>query len=233
MGSLIFALVAFVGSHFLLSHPLRRSVTQAIGRRGFLGVYSLISAATLAWAIVAYSKAPTVFLWTPPAFLYPLTAVVMLAALILFLGSLIQPNPMLLQPASVHSEVLAPPRLPKGPMGVVAITRHPMMWGIGLWAISHALVNGDAATVLLCLGVAILALGGAAMQDRRRATEIGPEWQDFVSSTAYVPFAAQFAGRLRWRTIWPGWLVVVGGVSLFVALVFFHETLFGVPALRG
>lgn len=232
MESLIFALVAFVGSHFILSHPLRHPLIRTLGRSGFLGLYSVVALATFAWVVIAYTKAPTVFLWTPPAFFYPLTNLVMLVALILFVGSLIQPNPMMVHPVSPEGAVVAPPNLPKAPRGVVAITRHPMMWGIGLWAISHALVNGDAATLALCIGIAVLALGGAVLQDRRKAAEFGADWNRFASETAYVPFGAQAAKRLPWRTVWPGWLVVVGGVSLFVALAFFHEALFGVPALR-
>ena len=41
MGSInavVAAAVAFVGSHFLLSHPLRRPIVGAIGEKGFQGV---------------------------------------------------------------------------------------------------------------------------------------------------------------------------------------------------
>lgn len=230
MGSLILALIAFVGSHFVLSHPLRQPLMKAIGRQGFLGVYSLIALTTLVWVIIAYKNAPTVSLWTPPAFFYLLTNVLMLVALVLFLGSLIQPNPMMVHPAASDSMAVLTGGRPKGPRGVTAITRHPMMWGIGLWAISHALVNGDAATLVLCIGLGILALGGAVLQDRRKAAELGPDWQIYAASSAYVPFAAQIRGHLPWRTAWPGWLVVIGGVFLYIALAFFHEALFGVSA---
>lgn len=237
MESLILAIVAFVGSHFILSHPLRQPLLQALGRRGFQGVYSLIAGVTLIWVILAYSKAPVVFLWNPPAFFHLLTNILMLAALVLFLGSLVQPNPLLIGSARPHGEAALGPDPAAGSAGagrvagVVAITRHPMMWGIGLWAISHALVNGDAATLFLCLGIGTLALVGAALQDRRKAAEFGANWQGFAEATAFTPFAAQFRGRLPWRTVWPGWLVIVGGALLYVILLYFHEVLFGVSAL--
>lgn len=231
MWSLILALTAFVGSHFVLSHPLRQPLTNALGRRGFLGLYSLVALATLAWVVITYTRAPVVYLWTPPAFFYLLNNLLMLVALVLFLGALVQPNPTMLGVSGARTETLLLPDRPQGPVGVVAITRHPLMWGIGLWAISHALVNGDAATLFLCLGIGILALGGAAMQDHRKAARFGAEWQSFADSTTYVPFAGQFKGRLPWRTAWPGWLVVVGGVSLFIIVAYFHEALFGVKAL--
>jgi len=232
MTQLIIALVAFVGGHFLLSHPLRHPLIQALGQRGFQGLYALMATLTLVWVVIAYSKAPAVSLWEPPALAYPVGVVLMLLALILFLGSLVQPNPTLMGSVGVHGEAAAAaPRLSGAPRGVVAITRHPMMWGFGLWAISHALVNGDAATIFLCLGIAILALVGAALQDRRKAVEFGPAWHDFAARTAYIPFNAQITGRLPWRTAWPGWLVVVGGISLFVIFTYLHEALFGAPAL--
>ncbi|BDT60759.1 hypothetical protein MasN3_42530 [Massilia varians] len=44
---------AFVGTHFLLSHPWRRPLVKAMGDKGFLALYSLVAFATLggmAWA---------------------------------------------------------------------------------------------------------------------------------------------------------------------------------------
>ena len=37
--------LAFVGTHFLMSHPLRSPMVSALGERGFAGVYSLVVAA--------------------------------------------------------------------------------------------------------------------------------------------------------------------------------------------
>ena len=37
------ASVAFVGTHFLMSHPLRASMVGALGERGFASVYSIVS----------------------------------------------------------------------------------------------------------------------------------------------------------------------------------------------
>ena len=35
-----------------------------------------------------------------------------------------------------------------GPRGVLRITRNPVMWGIGLWAVAHMVPNGDWASLL-------------------------------------------------------------------------------------
>ena len=47
--SLIAARIAFVGTHFAMSHPLRGPMMKALGDGGFMGVYSLVSAACMAW----------------------------------------------------------------------------------------------------------------------------------------------------------------------------------------
>ena len=47
--SLMIANLLFVGGHLAMSHPLRAPMVGALGERGFLGVYSLVSLALLAW----------------------------------------------------------------------------------------------------------------------------------------------------------------------------------------
>ena len=48
---LIVASTAFVGTHFLMSHPLRPAMADALGEKGFAGVYSVISLVTFGWMI--------------------------------------------------------------------------------------------------------------------------------------------------------------------------------------
>jgi hypothetical protein len=59
LGSITAAAIAFVGTHLLLSHPLRQPIVGAVGNGAFLGVYSAIAAATLAWLALAYRAPPT------------------------------------------------------------------------------------------------------------------------------------------------------------------------------
>ena len=56
--SLGVASLAFVGMHFLLSHPLRAPITGRIGEGPFLGLYSLVAFATLGWMVLAFLAAP-------------------------------------------------------------------------------------------------------------------------------------------------------------------------------
>lgn len=225
MSMLVLALVAFIGTHFLLSHPLRKPLVARLGENGFLVVYSLVAALTLGWVILAYRAAPVVIWWVPPLFAYTLTHIGMIVAAILLVGSLVTPNPSLPKMGRAALQ-----RMPT-PQGVFALTRHPMMWGIGLWGLVHAFVNGDAPTVVLAAGMAFLAIAGARGIDLKKRQQLGAAWQRFEQQTAFWPLAAQLRGRLPLSSLWPGWLPVMGGVALYVVLVYFHVALFGVAAV--
>ena len=89
--SLALATAAFVGTHLLMSHPLRSGLVHRFGERGFLGLYSLISFATLGWMVLAYragdSDSPK---WMAPLEWWPFASALMLVASILLVGSLIR-----------------------------------------------------------------------------------------------------------------------------------------------
>ena len=56
--TLIAANIAFVGTHFAMSHPLRAPMVKALGAGGFTAAYSLVSLATLGWVAFAFKAAP-------------------------------------------------------------------------------------------------------------------------------------------------------------------------------
>ena len=78
----IAAAAAFVGTHFLLSHPLRSPLVKAVGANGFMGVYALVAFATLGWLAHAYRAAPaTAPLWAVGEGIWgPVTLVMLLAS---------------------------------------------------------------------------------------------------------------------------------------------------------
>ncbi|PKP93711.1 MAG: MFS transporter [Alphaproteobacteria bacterium HGW-Alphaproteobacteria-16] len=220
MGELIVACVAFVGTHFLLSHPLRKPLADRIGERLFLGLYSLVAFATLGWMAHVYAKLPDAApLWPMGDALWAVATVIMLLAAILFVGSLIG-NPALPDPTGRTKPVPAP-------RGVFAITRHPMMWAFGLWAVAHILIFPQPAQILLAFTIGFLALVGAALQDgkkRRLQPDFWPRWQGV---TSYWPFAAIAQGRAQGAAAWPGALVTLGGVALWLAATWAHIPLAG------
>mgnify|MGYP001449100173 FL=1 len=126
MAELAIAVALFVLTHFILSHPLRAPLVARLGEKGFLGLYSLVAAATLIWAVLAYRAALTQQLWVPPLWVLQAGGLLMLIACILFVGSFLAPNPAMVE----AGRLLAKGTAPKGVMG---ITRHPMMWALGFW----------------------------------------------------------------------------------------------------
>jgi len=51
---LLFSAIAFVGTHFLFSHPLRGPLIRGMGEKAFRGLYSLIALITLGSMIYYY-----------------------------------------------------------------------------------------------------------------------------------------------------------------------------------
>src|SRR5436190_23350295 len=136
MTMLIVASVAFLGPHFLMSHPLRSAMVGALGEKGFAGVYTIVSLLTFGWMIWAYpaasAEAPQP-LWDAGQIGWIIATVLMWLGSVLFIGSL-RRNPALPRPGKTIERI-------DEPNGVYAITRHPMMWGFTLWAVVHAIVN--------------------------------------------------------------------------------------------
>ncbi len=215
------AAIAFVGSHFLLSHPLRRPLVRAIGEAGFQGVYSLVALLTLGWLIVAYGKAPvTAPLWPVGDGLWAAVTVIMLIASILLMGSLIR-NPAL--PTRGQPGVL-----PETAPGVYAVTRHPMMWSFALWGLCHIAVFPVAKNIIVAMAIVILALVGAALQDRKKEQLQPDRWSAWESKTSYLPFAAIAAGRARLGGF--GLHALLGGLVVWLAATWAHRPLTGLAA---
>jgi uncharacterized membrane protein len=226
LASLAAAQAAFVGGHFLLSHlPVRGALAGRMGENGFLGLYSVLMAVFLAWVVLAYRAAPSVPLWSLGAAGRWIPTVVMPFALAFVVLGLTSKNV-----TAVGGE-----RHWNSPIrGVGTITRHPFLWGAGLWALAHLAANGDAASVLLFGGMAVLAFAGMRAIDHKRAVRLGADWETVTRRTSLIPFAAALAGRVRidWAGI--GWVRPVLAVALYVALMHGHRFLFGVSALpRG
>ena len=183
LAMLIVASVAFVGTHFLMSHPLRAGMVGALGEKGFAGVYSIVSLLTLGWMIWAYpaasSEAPQL-LWDAGQAGWIAAALLIWLGSVLFMGSL-RRNPAFPRPGRRIEKI-------DHPNGVYAITRHPMMWGFALWAIVHAIVNPTAASLILSFAIAFLALVGAAMQDRKKEMLLGELWAGWKAKTSFVPY---------------------------------------------
>jgi uncharacterized membrane protein len=180
---LTLASIAFVGTHFLMSHPLRAPMVAALGERGFAMAYTVVSLITFGWMIWAYpdasAEAPQP-LWDAGRWGFVIATLLMWVGSVLFMGSL-RRNPAFPRPGKPITHI-------DEPHGVYSITRHPMMWGFTLWAATHAIVNPTCASLILSLAIAFLALVGAALQDAKKERLLGDVWRDWRSKTSFIPY---------------------------------------------
>jgi len=217
IGMLAVASATFVGSHFLMSHPLRAPLIRRLGERGFAGTYSLVALATFIWVIRAYGPASTEApqpLWETGEAEWLAASLLMWLGSVLFLGSL-RRNPAFPRPGKTIERI-------DEPRGVYAITRHPMMWGFALWAVVHAAVNPTRASLILSAAIAILALGGAALQDTKKAILLGEIWRDWRTRTGFLPFGKGFA--------MPDTFAFITGTILWLVATWAHGALGYRPA---
>jgi uncharacterized membrane protein len=212
--SLALATIAFVGTHFLMSHPLRLRMVQNLGESGFTIVYSIVSFATLGWMILSYGEAGSIPLWMGPEWVWTVGSVVMLLASILLVGSFVR-NPAFPHPGAEKQSI-------RPATGVFAITRHPMNWSFILWALVHLSVWGSPRNIIVAGGILILAFFGSIGQDRKKSSALGRSWQDWQARTSFMPFGALFRRKARWRAAAPGWLALGGGVLLWLVVTTFH-----------
>lgn len=218
MTELALALTAFVGTHLLMSHPLRAPMVARLGAGGQQGTYALVSLATLIWAVSAFRRAPLGDpLWPVGTVLWTISTILMLFASILLLGSVVR-NPAMPAPGA-EALARAPAR------GVFAITRHPMMWSFALWSLSHVLVSPRPPVILLCAAIAFLALVGAAGQDMKKAKLMGEAWRDWTARTSFLPFAGLIASRGQWSAASPGMHALGGGLVVWLLVTWAHPLL--------
>ena len=219
MTKLLIATAAFLATHYVSSTPLRARLINALGNNGYLVLYSAAAVATLVPMIWAYYRAPFIGLWYVPALRY-VPLMVMPVSMALIACSLMTPSPTL-----VGGERLLKNEEPA--RGILRITRHPMMWGIALWAASHIFARGDAASLIFFGGFLVLALSGTALIDRRKQTTPGIDWQRFESATSNVPFAAIAGGRNQLKLAEIGWIRLLVGIALYVVALLLHYYIFG------
>ena len=202
---LFLSAIAFVGTHFLLSHPLRGPLVRSVGERAFGGIYVIVAFITFGAMIYFYriiGREPP--LWVVGDAAWLAASLLMWFGAILFVGSFVR-NP-----------ALPRARLARGtaPHGVFGITRHPMMWGFAIWAIVHLTVVGMPKSLVFDGAIILLALGGAAGQDRKKADMMGEAWHEWTAQTAFVPFTRGVA--------YPGTVALLGGTLLFFLATWVH-----------
>ncbi|RVV96637.1 hypothetical protein EKE94_17295 [Mesobaculum littorinae] len=173
---LVLGEILWVAAHvFKRAAPGVREDMQARMGNGAKGVITLALIVSLVLMIWGYRSADFVAVYDPPLFLRHINNLMMLIAVALFgLGN---------SKSRLRRHI-----------------RHPMLWGVVVWAVAHLLANGDLASLLLFGGMGLWALVEMKLVNR--------------AAHSYTPFAGgSLAGDIR--------LAVITCV-VFAAIVLLH-----------
>jgi uncharacterized membrane protein len=128
MSILVAGLLIFLAVHSvsIFNEPWRDSMVAKLGERRWKSVYSLVAIIGFVLIVWGYSLARVdpVILYSPPTWLRHVSMLILGPVFPLLLASYL-------------------------PGRIQEMTKHPMLFGIKLWALAHLLANGMLAAVLL------------------------------------------------------------------------------------
>jgi uncharacterized membrane protein len=213
---------SFLASHLIISSSaVRARLIGAVGEQPYRGIYSIVAAATLGPLIYEFARnkhaGPLLWDLRADASIRWIAWILMLVALILFVGSFINPNPGGMGAPAKESE----------PHGLLKITRHPSFVAFSLFGIAHILMNGWAGDVIFFGMFPALGIIGGIHQDGRKIRALGDSYREFVAKTSFMPFAALIGGRVRWTRDDMPWAAICTGVVLTAAIIALHPMIFG------
>lgn len=219
MENLTLACLFFLAMHWLISgSPLRAPIVKVLGENLFKILFSITIFISLIWMVIAFQAAPILTTWGKAESLQPLSLILMFIVCLILPTSALNKNPTtmgLFPPDQVTAR------------GMVRITRHGGLIGLGLWGLAHFIVNGDWASHLFYGTIAFEGLIAPLNLDRKYRARYGDAWEKFSAQTSYIPFVAILAGRnkLVFSEISKWGLLI--GLALFCTLLYFHQTWFG------
>lgn len=192
MARFLTVLAVFLIAHVIPAMPAARRRLQArFGEGGFIAAYSVLSLLLFAWLIREALLAPYVPLWFAGPWGFWVALIFMPLALLLLGAGALAPNPLSIAFVTRAYDPQAP--------GAVAITRHPILWGLGLWGLAHLPANGHLVGLALFGSLGVFALVGMAVVERRRRLVLGDEqWSALAAGTSFLPFLALLSRRARW-----------------------------------
>ncbi len=173
MSMLILGLVIFLGVHSvrIVAEGWRAQMIGRLGERAWKGIYSLLSIAGFVLLVWGYGLArqQPVVLWTPPAAMRHVAALLMLVSFVLLAATYVPRNAI---KAGLH---------------------HPMVLSVKVWAFAHLLSNGNLAHVVLFgafLVWAVLSFRAARGRDRAARAVYPAGTVAWTAITAAVGIAA-------------------------------------------
>ena len=219
---LVLAAAFWVGVHVgIAGTAVRGRLAGRLGDSGFRGAFSLLSVLAISLLVVAWKSAPFVPLWRLPAAGNWVIVATMLAAFVLFAGSVLTPNA-----TSVGQEKA----LGRKATGMFRVTRHPMLWSFALWGVCHIVSNGNVAAILFFGAFALTAVLGMPSIDAKIAAREPARFAAYARVTSIIPFVAIAAGRNRFAPA-ELWRPVLTGMAAWALMLYVHPYIFGMPAV--
>lgn len=215
---LVSGAIAFFVLHRVVSAgPLRAPLVKRCGEPVFLRLFGLASLLCLIWLTIGYwlasGDAPPLR-WTSPPQGWVMWALQFVSVFLITSGALVR-NPGTAGMTDSVSE-------PDIARGILRVTRHPFLWGVGIMAITHILTRPDDPTLIYFGTLAILALTGTVSIDRKRRLRLGDAWIAFEQKTSNIPFAAILTARQTLRPREIGLTPFGVSVGLFLVVAVLH-----------
>jgi uncharacterized membrane protein len=146
LGVLLWSVTHFVPT--LLAEP-RRKLIARIGENPYKGLFTLLMVLSIYLIISGWKAAVPESLYVPPVWGRHLTALLMLAAFVLFFA-------------------------PYPPNNIKRALRHPQLTAVFLWGLGHLLANGETRSVVLFGGLAAWAVVEMLLINRRDGARTQP-----------------------------------------------------------
>lgn len=181
MTILLLGLAVFLGIHLVPVLPAVRAACVArLGDKRYKGLFSVVAGVGLALIVVGYAYAPRGEQWFAPSIGARHAAPLVMALSFILLAA-----------ANMRGHIRR-------------VLRHPMLIGVGIWALTHLLANGhEKATLLFSAFLAYAALDLGSAVARGAVKKFEPlRKHDFIA--------------------------VGGGIGVAILVMLFHRILFGV-----
>jgi uncharacterized membrane protein len=221
MISLALAAASFSGIHLLVSGTQARDALVArLGAGPYRGLFSVASAGSLAWLIVAYSRVRVPEATPFMQWRWLASVSVFLAFALVTLGLLTR------SPTAVGGEKLLASG--RGARGIHRVTRHPFLWGVAIWSATHIVFNPGLPHLLFFGTFLVVALAGTVSIDQKRVRAYGESWRRYAAETSNVPFLAlvQRRNRIAWSEF--GVLKLLLAAGAFALAAALHARVLGV-----
>lgn len=217
------SLAVFLGSHMAISRSrLKPFLISKIGKRCYLIAYSALSVILLGWLIVAAQNAPRIQLWPWEHWLYWIPNILMPFAFILLVAGFIVPNPLSISSRTEGFD-------PEKPGLIIAITRHPVLWGFLLWSLSHLVPNGEYPLAIMFGIFFLFSVAGMILIDVKKKKELGGDvWRKYSNKTSNILFASKSFLLIDFRLTKYDILGIICSLLAYGFFYAMHGVLFGI-----